>query len=218
MNCDEFEELSAAYVMRALPEDEAREVEAHLASCDKHASLAGLRSAAAALSLAAPEREPPAALKRRLLAAIREPQTTPSVAKPARWLRPSYALAAALAVAVVALLAWNLSLQLSDGGDDGAVVREFVSGKISGRLVYLPESQEAILTVYGLEGIPSSKAFEVWAITDGQPRPIGLFTSRPFTAPVMQADLSQADSVAVTVEPALGSLEPTSDPIIVIEL
>jgi anti-sigma-K factor RskA len=70
MDCKEVEELAGAIALRALPDAEAAEVSAHLASCaDAHALVTELLDVVDLLPLSVDEREPPAGLRDRLLAA-----------------------------------------------------------------------------------------------------------------------------------------------------
>src|SRR2546428_4850073 len=115
MNCDEVEDLLGAYALAALPGGPSPDVAAHLATCSKHPEAAELRAVAGALAFAAPEAQPSAALKTRLLEALRE-ESEPADAAPRRigilgWLKPPvrqravpYALAGALVIALIPLL------------------------------------------------------------------------------------------------------------------
>src|SRR5437867_6035617 len=123
MNCDEVEDLLGAYALDALPGDVWADVTSHLATCAKHPEAAQLRAVAGALAFAAPEAQPSAALKTRLLDALRE-ESAPPGATPRRigvlgrlkQLVPQravpYALAGALVIALIALVITNL------GGED----------------------------------------------------------------------------------------------------
>ena len=233
MKCEEIEELAGAYALQALPDDVLREVEDHLASCSAHPDIAGLRAVALSLAGAAPEREPPPTLKARLMEAIRREtaggaQAVAPRAPTARlipWFRPrfaSYALATVLAAVVVGLLTWNLILQVSgDGGEDVTFVRTLTdSGAARGRILYIQEERTALLTVEGLAPLPAEKTYQVWAISDGEPTGIGLFNASESgeASTVIEADLSKVEIVAITIEPAGGSPQPTTEPILKAEI
>lgn len=131
MNCDDVRELAGAYALDALSLEERVKLETHVESCDLHDDLASLRAAALGLAATAPEHEPSPGLGARIIAAATSAgAAAPSArfpdlasdeerAPPRRrpWLRRN-ALAAGLAVLVLALLAWNLTLQF--GGTAGA--------------------------------------------------------------------------------------------------
>lgn len=70
MDCREVEELAGAFALRALPEAEATEMGAHLASCaEAHALIAELLDVVDVLPLSLDEQEPPGDLRDRLLTA-----------------------------------------------------------------------------------------------------------------------------------------------------
>jgi anti-sigma-K factor RskA len=233
MNCEEFEELSGAYAIGALTEEERVDAEAHLAGCDKHREVAALTAVANSLALASPSMEPPARLKSRLMEAIgagapeqartqverpRAPRR--SVAEAIRgWFgnaRLGFGMAAALSVVVAALLVWNVSLQ---GGRDSNALVVDMTGQVSGQLVYVKEKQIAVMDLHGLEDLPSDKVYEVWALSDGRATPLGIFL--PTNGEVdasLRFDASQYDTIAVTVEDAPGVDQPTTDPITLGEL
>src|SRR5207253_8990784 len=133
MDCDEVEDLLGAYALEALPGDLWADVSAHLATCSKHAEPGELRAVASALAFAAPEAQPSAALKTRLMDAVRAESSPPAavpkrigILGPLRQLASRraipYALAGALAVALIALVLTNL-----DGGDSTRPGRATVS-------------------------------------------------------------------------------------------
>src|SRR5579863_1606173 len=73
MTCEQFEELSGAYVLDAVTPDERREAEAHLAQCMRCTHLVQeLRSAVAFLPLSVPQVNPPPSLQNRVITAIQE--------------------------------------------------------------------------------------------------------------------------------------------------
>ncbi len=224
MNCQEVEELAGAYALRALPADALQEVEEHLASCAAHPDMAALQATALTLIAAAPEMEPPPGLRTRLMEAVR--RDTAAEAREAsaarrRWSWPRfspYALAGALAVAVAALLAWNVLLQVSSDGDGEATfVRTLTDGGAArGRILYDTEQKMALMTVQSLEPLPPDQTYQVWAISAGKPTGIGVFNTSESgeASEVMAVDLSDAEIVAVTIEPAGGSPQPTTEPIL----
>jgi anti-sigma-K factor RskA len=227
MNCDEIEELAATYALGALPEAEHAAVSAHLATCGRHPEMRELEAVAASLALAADEIEPPPALKTRLMNAIRAetPAATRTgpVSEPRRRLgdtirgwfaspRLGYGLSAALAVAVVGLLAWNITLQ--GGSSDNVVVN--ISGSATGHVIYLKNEGLAVMDVRGLPVLPSSKVYEVWSLASGKATRLGLLntTASGEASASMPFNGSGVDQVAVTVEQAPGVEQPTSQPVI----
>ena len=231
MDCQDVDELAGAYALAALPEDVLVAARDHLASCSQHPDIATLQVVAESLSRAAPEREPAPALKARIMEAIRQdpaaaaraqaaPREPPLLSWLGRWFRPRlapYALAAALAIAIFGLLGWNIYLQVSPGGGQQTLVRTLADGgAASGRLIYLPDEKMALVTVEGLAPLSADKTYQVWAISGDKPASIGLFNASPSgqAAAVMEIDLSGAQVVAITIEPAGGSPQPTMQPIL----
>jgi anti-sigma-K factor RskA len=226
VNCDEFEELAGAYALGALTNDERIAAEAHLASCDKHPQTRDLLAVSGSLALASPELDPPAELKSRLMDAVRadsaETDVPPSEAPRRglfdpvrRWFagaRLGYALAAAMTFVVIGLLAWNISLQTRDSGDDAVVVQ--MTGQASGQVVYAVDDKVAFMRLQGLADLPSDKVYEVWALTDGTATPLGIVVPTDGEAKAaIEFDASLYDQIAVTIEQAPGVNQPTTDPI-----
>src|SRR5574340_694512 len=106
MTCEEFEELSGAFALDAVTPAEREAAQAHLAGCAACTRrLQELRAVVNVLPYSAPQVNPPASLKRRVLDAIRmENSHTPPVpvtrnasSQPwRRWMAPVLAIAAAL--------------------------------------------------------------------------------------------------------------------------
>ncbi|MPZ98421.1 MAG: hypothetical protein GEU80_03620 [Dehalococcoidia bacterium] len=243
MNCDEVRELLPAYAVDALDSEERAAVEAHLETCDAHGELSEWRDGALQLAYATPERAPPPALRGRILSRIAASEAAPSApagapdvaprrpaevtplprpgepstaaATPAgRWRGlAGYAAAAVLALVVVGLGAWNVMLQGEDGSD---VVAHAFAPEHGGRFVYLSEEQLAVVTFDRLDPLPEGRAYQVWAIHEGQaPQSAGLLAPSADGAAsiAIPVALEAGDVVAVSVEPAGGSPQPTSDPI-----
>jgi anti-sigma-K factor RskA len=232
MRCEEVEELAGAYALHALPPDELAEVEAHLAGCERHPELAELLLAASTLAVNAPELEPPPELKSRLMAAIHA-ETAPTVTAPEPsaggglmgWLRRAlsgprlgYGLAAAMAVVLIAAIFVTMS---GDGGDEETLIRGFSQGEVSGTVTYIPDEQTALMQVEGLEPAPEGQTYQVWAITDGQPASIGFIEvpeDGPASSEMSGIQLEDGQTVAVTLEPAGGSPQPTTEPLFGVEI
>ncbi len=233
MKCEEVEELAGAYALEALPAETLRDVREHMESCSQHSEVASLHAVASTLPFAAPEMEPPPGLKARLMGAIRQ-EAAPAAERASReahgswlrrWLSPPirlYALAAALAVAVAALAGWNVYLQTSDdGGQDVTFVRTLTDGgAAAGRILYVQEEHFAVITVQHLAPLADDKTYQVWAISDDTATGIGLFNTAESgeASTAIQFDLSGVEVVAITVEPAGGSPQPTTEPVLTAEI
>ena len=236
MNCDEIEELAGAYALQALPPQTLRQVEEHLEGCSRHPEIAELRSVAASLAWAPEERAPPPELKTRLMDAIRDEAAAASpAAETAPEERPGllrrllaaprtpYVAVGALAILVAALIGWNIALQVSDEGGAPAGVSVHAltdGGEANGRILYIAEENVVVMTVSGLDPLPEEMTYQVWAVSGQAATGIGTFNTSGSgeAATFMDVDLTGANAVAITVEPAGGSPQPTSDPVLQAEI
>ena len=125
--------------------------------------------------------------------------------------RFGYGLSAALAIAVVGLLAWNITLQ---GGSSDSVVVD-ISGSATGHVIYLKDEGLAVMDVRGLPQLPSGKVYEVWSMSSGQATRLGLLntTASGEATASMPFNDSGVDQIAVTVEQAPGVDQPTTQPV-----
>lgn len=228
MNCEQVDELLAGYALSALSPDEAERARLHLAECRRHdQTLAELQAVAQRLQLAAEEREPSPELRARLLAAFdaeagrgAAATVTPraaSVSVRPRWVaRPmfAYLAAAVLFLAIAGLLAWNLTLQLG-GSSQPTLSATLVGTAGKGELVYSRADQVGVLKL-DLPALPTGRAYQAWRIEPTGPVSLGLVSDNGVAG--FRADLSQATAVAVTEEPASGSEQPTTAPLLVAKL
>lgn len=82
-----------------------------------------------------------------------------------------------------------------------------------------PETGRALLYARDLPILPPDSVYQLWTIRDGQPESAGTF--RPGSGRQAQVEIPapervlDADAVAVTVEPAPGSPQPSTQPILV---
>lgn len=136
MTCEEFEELSGAYVLGAVTPEEHRAAQEHLATCASCSRLAQeLRSVVNLLPLSVPQVAPSPALKERVLEAVRQeqqeqqeqqerqpiplqqrapahPRDTRQRPRRMRWTTRLLAVAALVMFALFGgMTAWNISLQ-----------------------------------------------------------------------------------------------------------
>ena len=76
-----------------------------------------------------------------------------------------------------------------------------------------------VLVADNLPSVPQGQTCQIWVIKGDVPEPSGLFqpggteTAAPITTPI-----KKGDTIAVTVEPAGGSEQPTTDPVLSAEL
>ena len=220
---DNLRDLLAPVALGAAEPPEVARVEAHAAECPIcREELAGLRDAAGILALAAPQEDAPPALKDSIMRIVRaeaaeraereEAAAQPAPERPrrARWLpglRPWPALAALAAVAAL-LLAWNIALQVSDGGGGGPEVASLpVTGTaaapgVTGRMIYVPDEDTVVMRLSRLPALDPGDAYQLWVLRDGVARSAGLFEpTGPAQAQSVAVGLAGADGLAVTAQP-----------------
>jgi anti-sigma-K factor RskA len=98
----------------------------------------------------------------------------------------------------------HVSVTFTDGSK-ATVVRSLSQGR-------------AVLVTSDMAAPPSGKTFEVWLQDDtGHMAPAGLMSKPGDNKVLLRGDAARATGVGITVEPAGGSEQPTSDPIALLE-
>ena len=232
---ERFDDLKEAYALGALSEDERREIEDHLAAHPElRAEVDELASIANLLALAPPEHEPSPELRNRLMNIIESsagttlPEPSSRLTK-LRWLFGPGGLvaAAALALVVVGLFIWNVSLR----GENEALQANLQEQRThelqgtgaaqdaSGELIRVGD-RRAVLVAENLPQAPEGKVYEAWLIRDDVPEPAGLFEApeEGAAAAPIEGSLEDINAIAVTLEPSGGSSTPTDDPLLITNL
>ncbi len=103
--------------------------------------------------------------------------------------------------------------------NDGSVVSLTGPGDGTMRFAYSPTTGQGVLIGDGLAAVDEAQTYQAWLIDDGVPQPAGLFspTDGEVTFAV-EGDPGTAEAVAVTLEPAGGSPQPTTDILYLSEL
>jgi anti-sigma factor RsiW len=216
-------DLTAAYALDALDDDEKRTYEAHLATCPEcQRELTGLANAAGALAYAVESPAPSPALRGRIMDAARAERRN-VVPFRSRWTTGAKIAAAAAACAAIGFGVWAASLSRSlerersarDQADralavlaDPSASRIALTGAAAGSLV-VSKNGEAALVVSRLDRAPSGKTYEAWVIENGKPARAGTFAGGDDTS-VLRLDRSVPNGarVAVTLERAPGVEQP----------
>ena len=83
-------------------------------------------------------------------------------------------------------------------------------------LVWSNELQRSAIVADGLTSLPGDRTYELWYIGDDGPVPAGTFdtTTDSAVTQVLKGEMSPGDVVGVTIEPAGGSDQPTTEPIV----
>jgi anti-sigma-K factor RskA len=232
---ERFDDLKEAYALGALSEEERREVEEYLRMHPElRAEVDDLLAVANLLALAPEEYEPSPKLRRDLMSRISSsPEATPadpSSRQSGLWrlFGPGgLAAAAALALVVIGMFAWNASLQeenlaLQDELQEQRTTTTTYALRGTGTAqqvrgeVVLVGGERAVLVVDDLPSPPEGQTYEAWILRDDAAEPAGLFEPNDAgrAAAPIEGSIEDADAVAVTVEPAGGSSSPTDDPLI----
>jgi anti-sigma-K factor RskA len=220
-----WEDAAATYVLGALPDAERADYEAHLRDCPACAAeVDELRVAAEALPVSPPPMKPPPALKARIMAEVeREAALLQSAGAPERKRRRfSFALPRpAFAALACALLAAGVLLGSTLLGGDGRTV-PFQSTLPQASAELEVTDDGATIVARRLPPPPAGQVYMAWTVRPGEaPQPTSaLFTPRSdgsATASVT-GDLDGVESVLINTEPAGGSPEPTSRPVLTASL
>lgn len=237
-------DLLGAYALDAVDDLDRRAVDRLVASDPEAArELAGLTATAALLgsAVAAP---PPPGLRDSVLREIaRTPQLAAAPTAGAAGVTPGGAPGRRgavprrtvwLAVAATALgaatipgtLAWQqiqqtqrVEQQVQAFADvladpSAVVVRSDVAG--GGAAVGVLAADRAVFTATGLDEPEAGTAYQLWVVRDGAARSVEVLADDAGRVRAIADDFAPGDALAVTIEPAAGSLQPTTDPIVVL--
>lgn len=235
MSHDEMLDNVALYALGVLPAREAADVAAHVLSCDEcRAEYELLRPAVTAVGYSAEADGRTAApsfmLKTRLMKQVRstKPGRSAGTARSSasRW--PTLVAAACFAVAVGAGL-WNASLRERVGRDESriaqqsAVIADVTAPDAKryrfGQGSVVVRGHNLYIAMQALEQPPKGKVYQAWTLPKGSKTMAPSITFRPgaFGEAVLRLPVSAnaVVAVAVSVEPAGGSKQPTTKPIAV---
>lgn len=244
MNCSEVDELAVAFALGAMDPGEEIALRAHMDACDQpHPAVQEALSAGLLMAASLDSVTPRPALRDRLMATIdRTPQehmglitSTPPAARHSwlDWLSGGLArpLAVAAVVALLAVGAWNLSLQ-SQLGQRDAALREVASAISGGDAAFRVDGSAgrgyivdtpgagAALVVADLSKLPADRLYELWLI-DASGTPVAVGTFNPIDAALVvipvERDLTGYATFAVTVE-AQRVAAPSASPVMIGDL
>jgi hypothetical protein len=241
-SAEDFHQAVGAYVLHALPPAEEAAFENHLAGCERcRQEDAALREATAAWAAAHAIPVAPHVRARTLDAITRMAQDR-SRRRPHTVGRRTLGLTLAASVAAVAALggiaAWQHS-QAEDARAQAAQARSTnwaltdvvsasdatlhtgeLTGGATAAVVVSRDQARAVFTAQGLPTLTEDQVYELWyAAETGALRPAGLLPgTEEDAARVLAGPLAGAVAVGITVEPAGGSKQPTTEPLGVISL
>lgn len=226
-------DTAAAYVLGALPEDEAYSFELHLTGCAMcQRDIHQLASAADVLGAAVPAVPAPpdlgARIKRivraeaELLQAAGPEADRPAVKARGRWrsIRPRFALAGTVAVGAVCGLVIGASVLGGSTPSTRAISAQVLQPGVAqdASATLHVTGQSGTLSVSHFPSPPTGRVYEVWELGSGKsPRPTdALFSvnSSGNGTVAVPGSLHGVREILVTAEPLGGSLHPTRSPII----
>ncbi len=159
-----------------------------------------------------------------------------------RWSERLTAVAAAVLVIAVAGLSYavvDLNAELAEverAGDqaqatadrlgevlaapDAALATAETGDGATARVVASASRGEAVFVAEGLADAPSGRTYQLWLIDEAGPESAGLFTpgADGRVVQLLTGNVSDSVVVGVTIEPDGGSPEPTTDPVLAIEI
>ncbi|MEV6644527.1 anti-sigma factor [Amycolatopsis sp. NPDC051371] len=222
--------LAGAYALDAVDDLERAAFTRHLGECPVCAEeVAGFRETAALLGTAAAT-GPDDRFRRRVLAEISQTRQLPprvsagpaAAARHTPW-RKRALIGIASVAAAAAVLVGGISIGLdqsvpgnpvpvADGGavtsaPDATTARAAVAGGGSVSATVSRQLGKVLIAAQALPRLDAGHAYEVWLTGPGAPRSAGLVGP---DGTVETALPTGTDGVAVTVEPATGSLQPTT--------
>ena len=230
--------LVGAYALDALDPQERAEFDQHLASCDTcRTELAELVETAARMG-SATETTPPPAMRARVLDAVaRIPQERPNVVSlDARRSRPWTTRGLAVAAALLAVLGVGVGVsQLSENRNlreeqialtDVLSADDKVAYDTHGKgphlsVVMSPEMDAAVVSMRDLPALDGGRSYQVWRKTADGLESAAVLDSEDVDrnrATTLVQGLGGTEAVAVTEEPAGGSPQPTTEPLVTLDM
>ena len=240
--------LSGAYALDALePGAERDRFTRHLSRCQSCASeVRGFREVATALAFATAA-EPPAGLRDRVLAAAaRTRQQPPEVAggshaRPRRtrarapWVPWLSGVVATASIAVAVLFGFaqahtqdelnqvraeNQAISLLLSAPEAKLLTYPVTHGGVATVVLAADRHELAVVTTGLPALPAGKVYQLWLIGKPTITSAGLLPPAKDgqTPAVLATGVVKGDTLGLTVEPAGGSAQPTTKPILALPL
>jgi anti-sigma-K factor RskA len=106
------------------------------------------------------------------------------------------------------------------GAPDATTLTAKVSTGGMARVVMSHRASALVVITSGLPALPPSEGYEVWLMSPAGDRPVGMLPPprAGMTDPMFVGQLRRGDRLGLTVEPAGGSRQPTSAPIVLVSL
>ena len=238
--------LSGAYALDALEAGvEHDRFTRHVSRCQSCASeVRGFREVATALAFAAAAAPPPELRGQVLAAAARTRQLPPEVkthARPRRtrawgpwvpWLSGAIATASIVVAVLFGFAQAHTQQKLNQAQAENQAISLLLSspqvtllshstteGGVATVVLAAARHQLVVIT-NGLPALPPGKVYQLWLIGKTKTVSAGLLppASSGRTGPVLASGVVKGDTLGLTVEPAPGSAQPTTNPILALPL
>jgi hypothetical protein len=238
--------LAGVYALDLLePGAERDRFNHHLNRCQSCASeVRGFREVATALAFAAAA-EPPPGLRERVMAAVaRTRQLPPEIrahARPRRsrpreswvpWLAGAVAAAAIVIAVIFGLAQAHTQAELNRvraqnqeisgvlTAPDAKLLTSRTTAGGAAVVVLAPSRRQLVVTTAGLPALPPGKVYQLWLIGPVKIVSAGLLPAAEGgrTPPVLASGIVAGDKLGLTVEPAPGTAQPTTTPILALPL
>jgi len=238
--------LSGAYALDALDGPAERDrFTRHLGRCPSCADeVRGFCEVATALAFAATAEPPPGLRAQVLVAVAGTRQLPPEVSAQVRsrrarpwvpwvpWLSGAVALASAAVAVFFGLAQSHAQDELNQARAENRALsvvlsapRVQVLSQVSARggtatVVLAAERHELAVVTSGLPALPSGKVYQLWLIGKTKTVSAGLLppASAGQTPAVLATGVARGDTLGLTIEPAPGSSQPTTKPIVALPL
>jgi Anti-sigma-K factor rskA, C-terminal len=235
--------LSGAYALDALEGGAERDrFIRHMSRCQTCASeVRGFHEVATAMAFAAAAEPPPELRARVLAAAARTRQLPPEVrthARPRRtrswvpWLSGVVATASIVVAVLFGFAQAHTQQQLNQAQAENEAIslllsspqvtllsRSTTKGGVA-TVVLAAARHQLVVVTNGLPALPAGKVYQLWLIGKTRIVSAGLLPAETSgrTAPVLASGVVNGDALGLTVEPAPGSAQPTTKPILALPL
>ncbi|TYC07414.1 anti-sigma factor [Actinomadura syzygii] len=228
-------DLAGPYVLDALGDTERRRFEHHLPRCAACADeTAGLRETTTWLALAVAHR-PPDRLRARVMTEIaRTRQSPPPLGRRLPSPRTGgLSRLAAAACLVLALIGGGTTWHFHRSAEHAQALNRRVTAVMTAPDAHTSTARaqtatitvvssrslgEAVVTTARLQRLPPAKTYQMWWLGPTPPRSAGTLNPPGRPRPLVTTGLGNAQRFGVTIEPAGGSQQPTSAPILTVAL
>ncbi|WP_109528200.1 MULTISPECIES: anti-sigma factor [Nocardia] len=229
-------ELAYPYALDAMAELERRRVEKRLLETDEDTArqftttVRELRETLAAMTVV-DALEPPAALEDSLLRALDDKLAVPPQAQRRSGFGRKRWIAAAAAAVIVAIGASIAVVADRSSEPETGLSAQVVLEQPDVLTRTVPVATGGSLTVHTSAGLSaasvsfdgvaqpeSGRAYQLWLVRDGTARSAGVVENVPDRGPSVVTRYDSVDTLALTIEPAGGSPQPTSQPIAAVPL